>query len=330
MDVLTDPLKIDNNKWTLFVNNHPFGNFFQSPVAFYFFRQLENFKPFVIIIHENYEIKGVLTGVNMFESGILFPFSGRTIIWGGPLLSEVRTDHLNLLFKELKTFTGKTIYTEIRNLFNPEIFSTELLNAGFRFKPHLNYIIPLISEQENMKLLSKSKQRQIKISLKNSARIQEAESLKDARDFYLILKKLYRTKVRKPLPAFDFFKTFYEKVIGKLFIIKYKSDVIGGIVCPIFNNKYIYEWYIAAKDGYIKNIYPSVLSTWAAIKYGLENGFEYFDFLGAGSPDSDYGVREFKSKFGGNLVNNGRFIRINRPLLYHAVQTGLKISKKLG
>jgi len=50
--------------------------------------------------------------------------------------------------------------------------------------------------------------------------------------------------------------------------------------------------------------------------------------MGAGKPDEDYGVREFKSKFGGELVNYGRFIRINNPFYYKLGELGLKILYK--
>ena len=52
------------------------------------------------------------------------------------------------------------------------------------------------------------------------------------------------------------------------------------------------------------------------IDYATKNNFQMFDFLGAGSPNKNYGVREFKSKFGGELLNHGRFIRINKKYLY--------------
>jgi len=50
--------------------------------------------------------------------------------------------------------------------------------------------------------------------------------------------------------------------------------------------------------------------------------------IGAGSADSDYGVREFKSKFGGELVQYGRFLRVNNKLLYNIGKFGLKILQK--
>jgi lipid II:glycine glycyltransferase (peptidoglycan interpeptide bridge formation enzyme) len=78
-------------------------------------------------------------------------------------------------------------------------------------------------------------------------------------------------------------------------------------------------------DGKIKNVYPSVLATYAPIEYAANNGLQYFDFMGAGKPNQDYGVREFKSKFGGTEVEFGRFIRINKPILYQFGKLGFKL-----
>ena len=48
--------------------------------------------------------------------------------------------------------------------------------------------------------------------------------------------------------------------------------------------------------------------------------------MGAGKPDEGYGVREFKSKFGGELLEHGRFLYICKPSLY---RLGKFIVKKL-
>ena len=76
-------------------------------------------------------------------------------------------------------------------------------------------------------------------------------------------------------------------------------------------------------------IYPFGNMTWAAIKYAKDNAIDRFDFMGAGKPDEEYGVREFKSKFGGVLVEHGRFVAVNRLFLYRTGKFGLKIIKKL-
>ena len=90
----------------------------------------------------------------------------------------------------------------------------------------------------------------------------------------------------------------------------------------------MYEWFVCGLDGKFKNIFPSTLATWAAIEYAAANGFKYFDMMGAGKPDEGYGVRDFKSKFGGTLVENGRFIAVNNLPLYRIGELYIKFIKK--
>ena len=95
-------------------------------------------------------------------------------------------------------------------------------------------------------------------------------------------------------------------------------------MCPIYQDT-IYEWYVCGLHGEFKDIYPSVLATWAPIEYAANNNLSCFDFLGAGRPDEDYGVREFKAKFGGELVNFGRFSKIHNKMKYKFGELGLKV-----
>jgi lipid II:glycine glycyltransferase (peptidoglycan interpeptide bridge formation enzyme) len=100
-------------------------------------------------------------------------------------------------------------------------------------------------------------------------------------------------------------------------------------MCPILEGKVIYEMFVAGKDGQYKDIYPSILATYAAMKYANEHSIKRFDFMGAGKPDEAYGVREFKEKFGGELVEHGRFLCVLHPLLYKIGKLGVYVLKKL-
>ena len=54
-----------------------------------------------------------------------------------------------------------------------------------------------------------------------------------------------------------------------------------------------------------------------------------FDMMGAGKPDDGgYGVRDFKLKFGGELVEFGRNIHVCNRLLFSIGKLGVKIMKK--
>ena len=80
---------------------------------------------------------------------------------------------------------------------------------------------------------------------------------------------------------------------GKVFLISYEGRIIGGIMCPFFPGKGVYEWYVCGLDEEYKSsgVYPSVLATWAAIDFAMCNDFELFDFMGVGIPGVPYGVR---------------------------------------
>ena len=110
-----------------------------------------------------------------------------------------------------------------------------------------------------------------------------------------------------------------------ILLVKYEDRIIGGILSPVFTDKVIYEWYVCGLDQEFRHVYPSVLATWAAMDYALQNNIARFDFMGVGVPDRDYGVRDFKSKFGGELVNYGRFGRVNNKLLYAITEIGFNI-----
>ena len=62
---------------------------------------------------------------------------------------------------------------------------------------------------------------------------------------------------------------------------------------------------------------------------GMLEGCRTFDFGGAGPPGAAYGPAEFKRRFGGAMINPGRFERVYRPLVIRALRTGYKVGRKL-
>ena len=65
------------------------------------------------------------------------------------------------------------------------------------------------------------------------------------------------------------------------------------------------------------------------IKFAIENNLKMVDFMGAGKPNEDYGVRDFKLQFGGELVEHGRYNNIFNPSLYKIGVLGIKIMSKI-
>ena len=65
-----------------------------------------------------------------------------------------------------------------------------------------------------------------------------------------------------------------------------------------------------------------------ALKLGAASGCRVFDFGGGGRPDEDYGVRDFKAKFGGELVDYGRNTCIHAPRRFSLSRSGYQIMRR--
>ncbi len=332
--IISDYRKIDFARWDEFVNLHPAGTVFQSSEMFTLFKNTRNFNPVPIVALENGKIAGVMLAVVIKEfSGFAGYFSSRTVIYGGPLIDRTagQPDRIvNQLVQELVSkVKNKSIFIQFRNFTDMSDFSNIFTENGFTFMERLNYLVDTTSETTVKQKISDSKKRQIRKGLNAGATIIEPNDVGQVEEFYQILRYLYKYRVKKPLPAWEFFENFYNQSkngkLGIIRLIKYEGRIIGGILSPVFNNKVIYEWYVCGLDEEYRQIYPSVLATWAPIEYALKNNLLIFDFMGVGIPDRDYGVREFKAKFGGELVNYGRFGRINNKFLYAITEIGFNI-----
>ena len=138
-----------------------------------------------------------------------------------------------------------------------------------------------------------------------------------------------KNKVKTPLFPFDFFEKLFQLSDSYFLLVEYSDKIVGGTVCVGLKGKALYEMFACGQDGVYKNIFPSELATFSGIQQAVNNGYPVFDMMGAGKPDDGgYGVRDFKLKFGGELVEFGRYDYICNHLLYNIGKLGVKLLKK--
>lgn len=318
-----------------FAQTTTYGNAFHRSKMIDFFQSVPNcFPKMISVLDKSGKIKGFVVAIIQREKGFIKKrLSTRAIVFSGPVLDTLDQNIHKYLKEILKTINGiikkEAIYIEFRNFNDYSKYRNIFEEYGYTYHRHYNFYIDCTDKEQMMGNMSTSRKRNIKQSLKEGAKIITPESEKDITDFYNILKRLYKEKVKKPLPPKEFFINFYRQKAGKYFLIKYRNEIIGGIMCPILKDRVIYELYLAGDDKKYKKIYPSVLATYAAMQYAHDQGIPRFDLMGAGRPHEEYGVRQFKERFGGKLVEHGRFIKINKPLLYKIGKLGIKISGKI-
>jgi serine/alanine adding enzyme len=303
-------------------------SFFQSKIYYQLMDGVPGVQPFILKEElENRKIAGQYTGAFVQSGGSLTrKFTSRILMIDEPLVfSEEKSGTPDSLYKRLLHSSQQfkdCIYTEIRFLQNKAIHFDFSKISNCEYNPYLNIIVDTSQSEETLfRNLSESKRRQIRMSQQAGATIKHATTEDEVRTFYNILRHLYRTKVKKPLYPYEFFLRFFRMKESGVILLAYHNDmIIGGILCPIFQKEEMYEWYIAGLDTELqkKRIYPSVMLTWEALRYASMNNIKQFNFMGAGKPDVPYGVRNFKSKFGGEIVETSRYFIIHKPLLYQA------------
>ncbi|ADQ79273.1 hypothetical protein Palpr_1125 [Paludibacter propionicigenes WB4] len=310
---------IDLKQWEELVSSSDVASFFQTLECYEFYATLTFLKPFVYAVSENEKLTGLVCGYVISEGNFIKRFfSRRAIVPGGLLLdNEISTDALQFLLNHLKQELNKqSIYIEIRNFNDYSLFRTGFELANFVYQPHLNFHVATQDVDSANMQLNRTKRRDIKLSRKEGAEWLETTEREDVKSYYKLLQHLYKTKIKTPLFPLEFFEKIVLSQYGKLFVVKHQGSIIGGSICVMMGNRTVYEWFVCGLDGQIKNIYPSTVATWAGIEYAALDGYEKFDMMGAGKPDEGYGVREFKSKFGGELVEHGRFLYIFNSRLY--------------
>lgn len=339
--------QIDATAWSALVQTSATGTWFQSPEAYEFYAsQPELFKPFAIAVERVNELtnertlRGVCVGyVTMEKSALKQMLTRRAIIIGGPALADdCANEEVNALLCALKStlLSGRDgvgfqpIYIETRNFNDYSRWKEAFGKAGFEYHPHLNFHVHTNQPWDDIETnIGKHRKKYIRLSFRDGATIEENPTIDQVRAYYDILLELYCTKVKMPLQPWSFFEKLYHLNSCKYLLVMYEGQVVGGSICMLLPGRGVYEWYACGKDGVFKNIHPSSVTKYAGMKYACDNGYAVFDMMGAGKPDEEYGVRDFKAEFGGELVEHGRFLCVTKPLLYRLGVLGVKILKKL-
>lgn len=324
--------KINEELWWDLCHNSDTCTWFQTPSAFAFYQSIsELIEPFVFAIQDQNQLRGVVLGyITKEKNRIKDMLTRRAIIIGGPLLAkDIADEELESLLRHVRSGLPSVIFIETRNFNNYSAWKGIFKQCGFNYNEHYNFKVDCSSEEIIMKNMDRGRKRNITSSIAAGCTMIEKPTIEQVRDWYVILRDLYEQKVKTPLFPLSFFEKLFEQDSCKYFLIQYEGKIIGGTACVVEPKKAVYEWFGCGRDGEVKGVAPSVLSTYQGMKYAADKEIPILDMMGAGSPKEDYGVRKFKERFGGELVEHGRFLCVKKPLLYKIGVLGVKILKKL-
>ena len=326
--------EIKAEEWERLINESPVASWFQTYEAYSFFDSLSFLKAFALGVESDGCLKGVIVGYIQQDGGTFKRFfTRRAIINGGPLLAkDIKKEELSMLLSALKNkMKSKAIYVEFRNYNDYSQWRADFEENGFAYNPHYDVHVDTPNLETVNSGLNRNRKRNIKKSLENGLTIDNHAGENELKIFYGQLEKLYKEKVKTPLYPYEFFEKLYHLPSSRFFVAKEKEgNVIGGMICVALEGKILYAWYACGEDEEYKILSPSVMVNYASICHAAENNFHTYDFMGAGRPDDGgYGVRDFKLKFGGKLLELGRFDYICNPMLYSLGKWVVSLMKKM-
>lgn len=139
-------------------------------------------------------------------------------------------------------------------------------------------------------------------------RCQMAGSEEEVATFYRLLKRQNRLNFRRHIPTEEYFQQIHASNQGKVFITRYKNQIIGGCCC-IYSDGNAYLSYLGHKLGHMALLHPDTMTIWQAIKQANRQHCAHFHFMDIGFPWKRSRYREFILSYGGKPVTKYRWFR---------------------
>lgn len=321
MKIVNDIDAIGSAKWQHFVEQHPSSTFFHSPTFFKAFSNSPHSRShFIAVCNADDEIIAISVFLILSEPGRLKSyFSRRAISMAAPLVLA-NDEHVlkTLLQAQNKFLKTRAIYQELRNVSFDLRTDAVFQQEGFSPIEHLNIILDLNqSEKDLYKSLSSSSRNKIKIAQNSGMEFRTVDVKAEMQSVYALIQSVY-SRVKLPLFSFADFKQAVLAIQDENNLwavgVYSKQELMSVMLLSSYKQE-LYSWYMASARGN-KAKGATDLLVWELIKKAKQEAFQRFDWGGAGMPEVDYSVRNFKMKFGGEICEDRRYRIVYQPLIY--------------
>jgi serine/alanine adding enzyme len=328
--------QLDENLWREFVDAHPLGNVFHTPEIFQVFARAEGHQPtlWAAVNDGGHPLALMLPVQITLMRGALRRFTTRAVLYGSVLCAPgVGIDALGMLLQAYRRETKRTVlFTELRNLSDLSHLQSVLSQNGFVYEEHLNYLVDLDRPAEEvLQSIGKRTRKKIRKGLRDGfVQMTEVTHRTELDHWYDTLQKTY-SQVQVPLADRSLFEAAFDELHPRgmaKFVLAKVDGATAACSVELGYKCTIYGWYGGSDRSY-SSYYPNEMLMWHILAWGAGNGYRVYDFGGAGKPDEEYGVRDFKAKFGGELVCFGRNVHVDSPGLLRLSELGYRAYRRL-
>jgi hypothetical protein len=304
---------LDRRAWERFVDRHPDASIFHTPAMHRVFAETQRYRPMVwATVDDDGDVRALFTPVSMdLLAGTVAPLSRRTVAFANPLVGPgaTRAAALEILLRAYTRDAPRLpLSTEVRNVVAMDAFTDTIAAAGFRHERHLNFLVDLASPEDVLwGRITDSARRNIKKARRVGVAIEERTDAAAIAEGYAILRAVYR-RLGVPLPDRSLFDAA-ARILGPsgrfTMLLARLDEMPIGVLTLLSHRDVLTYWYTGTLRAHATARAGDLL-VWHAIGFGHRTGLRTMDFGGAGRPDEPYGVRDFKAKYGGELVDHGR------------------------
>lgn len=322
-------VKYDNKheeRWDRFVLEKSRNGTFLQTRKFLGYHPKERFIDASLMALQGGNIVAVIPSCDIADDGKRCFFSHKGSTFGGIVLDEERYNisFFDEFFSGFENFLKDSGFEKavLKNTSDPfckrgvELLDYFLYQNGYGQYNELGFYIDMVSAPDEItKLLSSSRRRDYRYSLKNDLRFVHLETDKEVEDFYQILclnlarhntrpvhsvNELLEWKNCRFRQEIDFYGVFYQE------------QMIAGTMLFYFKNQVLHTQYLAQNAEYAK-LYPMNFLNVNLIRLAKENGFKKFSF-GISTENNgknlNKGLALFKEGFGCDFCINRTYFKV--------------------
>jgi hypothetical protein len=323
--------------WDALVSENARANIFHERRFIDCFSHSAKYVPFAVFFERGETPLGAIIGLQTRMLGPhLQRLTSRAVVYGGVLLSPRVTDrHIDRDLGEMielydEWMGDSTLFTEVRNVSDATSLLLPLAQHGYKFEPHLNYLVDLSSGEKSVwSNFSKVVRKKVRRG-RERLRVFEVTGERGLESFYELVRTTY-SRVHVPFFERNVFRCVFRRLRTLGFVrvtMAVQDDEPVAARAALTYRGRVFDWF-AGSDERGDACDASTLLVWDMMEWGCRNGYRLFDFGGAGDPHHRYGVREFKSRFHGRPVNYGRFTRVYSRSRYLVSSTGYSVARRV-
>ncbi len=326
---------LDGEGWERFVCNHPKGTIFHTPDMFKVFQTTRHYESIMLAAVDRHgDILALLLAVRI--QTLPDPFgrvASRSVHYAEPLCRETRegSEALAAILREHDARVKQSaLFAEVRPLFAAGVERSVLEQNGYEYQEYLNFLIHLQRDKQDLwNAMTSDCRRRIKSNAKKGLDIRDMTVAEGVDLLYGFLRLAYQ-RARVPLPDKSLFEQAL-RILGPRELIRisvaYQGDKpVGASVALAYRDR-VFAWYGGADRH--PNLYPMEALNWHEIEWGHDRGYSLYDFGGAGWANKPYGVRKFKAKFGGDLLEYGRYRKVYSGWRFAIAETGYGLLRRM-